>query len=166
MRCKKVSDYAKCSQHKHMLKVMDLNTLLNQSLNCNCRANFHLLHTTINTVSQQGLTRGPVISLLVAFSVVHCSCSSDRNCHWAEENITHTIIALSPNSCTNTLKANCANISASACKRCRNIENTQFEAVGFWEKEDLLWSHQCYQLSQSTQTCRVFKYTSVCYTAF
>lgn len=74
MRREKVSALLKCSQHKHMLKVIDLNTLLNQSLNYNCRANFHLLSITINTVRQQRLTKGSLIPLLAAFSVVHCSC--------------------------------------------------------------------------------------------
>lgn len=71
---KLVAALLKCSQHKHMLKVIDLNTLLNQSLNYNCRANFHLLSITINTVRQQRLTKGSLIPLLAAFSVVHCSC--------------------------------------------------------------------------------------------
>lgn len=87
----------KCSQHKHMLKVIDLNTLLNQSLNYNCRANFHLLSITINTVRQQGLTKESLIPLLAAFNVVHCSCSSDKSSHLFEQNITCAITALSPN---------------------------------------------------------------------
>lgn len=94
---------------KRMLKAMALNTL-NMSLNYNCRTSHHLLNTTITTDSQQRLTRGPVISLLAAFSVVHCSCWSDRSSSWAEHNITHTIIAPSTNNCTNTLKVICARL--------------------------------------------------------
>lgn len=92
-----VATLLKCSQHKHMLKVIDLYTLLNQSLNYNCRANFHLLSIKINTVRQQGLTKGSLIPLLTAFSVVHCSCSSDKSSHFSEQSITCTIIALSSN---------------------------------------------------------------------
>lgn len=101
---KLVTTVLKCSQHKYILKAKDLSILLNQSLNYNCRANFHLLNITLNTVSQQGLTRGPAISLLAAFSAVHCLRSSDRSSHCAEQSITRTIIALNPNSCTSTLK--------------------------------------------------------------
>jgi len=60
-----------------------------------------------------------------------------------------------------------------AHKTCRNVKKIQFEAIGFWGKEDVLWTHQRYQWSQFTQacspphcTCRVFKLSvRVCYTA-
>lgn len=172
---KLVTTVLKCSQHKYILKVMDLSTLLNQSLNYNCRANFHLLNITINTVSQQGLTRGPAISLLAAFSVVHCLCSSDRSSRCAEQNTEyHTYHhRTEPKQLYKHLERNLSSCAAtSAHKRCRNVKKTQFEAIGFWGKEDLPWTHQRYQWSQFTQTwspphctSRVFKLTCVCYTA-
>lgn len=55
-----------------------------------------------------------------------------RNCHWAEQNITYTIIAPSPNSCTKPLKALCTSVQPHQHAKMQEFKKKTVWTDWFW----------------------------------